>query len=513
MENEEHSEAFMAACIPRPGSSGLVRYLMLSQRISTFLNRVVHGTVMILLTRVSTTQDNFILRITVQNVSDIIKEPSKTKVLSYRWDITAVEFASSFNWEEALVSLSSTEGIYDVTSPKHESAKTFYDSILGMFKRTGITYLWVDQLCIPQNRAETMDIVHATGPFYQQFEVLIWVPWVLKTNEELEADISKLDKNFKNGDHSLHIQVAINISYLYLQCKRGWILREVSGQNVLMPEEKRRNVSFLKRVQSRIKQVIAIRKETDIGSLKKNGDAELIKGAGEAEHIIELFQSMIGSPLGVCGAVLQAARLTIAPFTVDSDRSVVGQMERFLETVNVKSSDSLLDISNDNSRYQTLLRLLTYVGTGAFRTITYNDFAAYKYSGENCKQILTWIVTVNMEFVSFSETLWSFIDSRLRGGGFTSYLPPNYPADKSLEVELSNILPFNDPTVTQPPTLSRLYIIVTSRGVQLKVLGDDINRYRVEPIRDVDVQSGAAKDQLLEYFSSDRFAAIHGNFS
>ena len=505
------SSSFSDAHIIRAGSSREAYKQSLTSEHSTenFLESVMKGEVMILVTLASKLQSaadivsengsNF-LKIVAVSTSVIQNAPQETKVLSYRWDSGAVQFASNFDWKGTLAKLCEI-GEYEIVIAECEElslARRFCDSLISIFRRTGIKFLWVDQLCIPQNRSETMDIVHAAGKFYRMFEVLIWVPWVLKTDLELEADAAQLERNLDNDDDSLHLIIAQNISAVYAQCKRGWILREVSSECIIMESEKRRNRHYLFNAKKQLDKLLKRKQLNSPLSLDLESAKTLIKGANEAQHVIQVIEGMDGSPASLQLRVLHAARLTIAPFTEESDRSVVAGMDNLLETVNVAPSPT--PDPDEDTRHRTLLRMLTYVGTGAFRDIGFRDWPSYPYGPEGCKAILDWFATTCKEFVSYSETLWVLIHTRLKSGHFTAYLPSDYPT-----ADVLTAMPFSTGDLT-------CVLEVTGWGVTLKLATAEKIR-ETESIQDCDVVSGAAHGRLLHFFAAPRHSAlVTGNF-
>ena len=93
-----------------------------------------------------------------------------------------------------------------------------------------------------------MDIVHASGAFYRQFEVLVWVPWVLLDEVELEAQLEQAAAE-TGEDRPLTTQFSVEISDLYYQFKRGWILRESNPMCKPLMSEKTRNIAYLEKVE------------------------------------------------------------------------------------------------------------------------------------------------------------------------------------------------------------------------------------------------------------------------
>lgn len=151
-------------------------------------------------------------------------------MLSYRWQDSAVAFSKAYSWEAALAALSMS-GKYAVPLPEGALAAEFYTSVVALMSRTGTPGMWVDQLCVPQNRNETIDIVHASGDFYKKFEVVVWTPWahqsdkaIASTKETIAAELQLAGR----GDLSTPtiLKAAEDVSLLYMQFKRGWILRE-----------------------------------------------------------------------------------------------------------------------------------------------------------------------------------------------------------------------------------------------------------------------------------------------
>ena len=159
-------------------------------------------------------------------------------------------FANQFDWGAALADIS-TAGERPIPFPSANDAPSiqFYKDLCRIMQRVGIKYLWVDQLSIPQKRDATtcMNIVHASGSLYRQFEVLywvIWVPWILLDDSELEEQRRKADAGSGPNQPILNAYVQ-DMVRLYAQFQRGWILREAGEMCKQLASEAARNATHI----------------------------------------------------------------------------------------------------------------------------------------------------------------------------------------------------------------------------------------------------------------------------
>ena len=191
----------------------------------SFLQSMISGEVLLMLRSYDdNSSDGKALRVDVIDKSLIEANRSDFVVLSYRWGPEATAFANKYNWDEALANLVRFRN-FNIASPAQSDAdkddeqlalaKAFYDSVIKIFRRTNIKYLWVDQLCIPQqNRPEKMQIVMSAGSFYHDFNVLVWVWWILLSDKELDDIVEKLPNHSqitRESNFSTHIELAKNM--------------------------------------------------------------------------------------------------------------------------------------------------------------------------------------------------------------------------------------------------------------------------------------------------------------
>lgn len=378
-------------------------------------NAIIEKQVVIVLTMCISPDNNY-LQVRAFPISECSQE--NLKILSYRWDDGANQFQSIFDWGAALESLC-TAGCKDVFCPdiiSYPNARNFYDSLLKIFTRAGLHYLWVDQLCIPQNRPETMAMVKSLGSLYKQYDVLIWVPWVMKEDNELVNYVRSFENALLSGDIQFAEEVMKDMNYLTLQLRRGWILRECCADCNMMETERKRNiVTVICGMSSVIDRLLRYASE----DLKNT----LLSYYSQFEQLMKTLIPMTGNEMRNEDKLLLASRLTVAEFTKESDRSVVAEMEGMILVENSESNASSIQ---NQGRYKGLLRMLGYFGTGSYKSMPFHDFPEYTVGSNVCQKIANWILTLNKSAIIYlDESAWKKIHSRLINecSDFSCFLP------------------------------------------------------------------------------------------
>lgn len=339
--------------------------------------------------------------------------PSDVTILSYRWNEPAVAFQKKFNWAEALVALA-ISGEYVVNIPSDEASLLFYSSLVKIFERTGIKSLWVDQMCIPQDMPPyTMAIVLACGSFYKEFEVLVWVPWVLLSDAELEVYRKKVeDAEERRDDRYIVEVVGKDISFLHNQSNRGWILREMSSACKAVPSERSRNGIFL----SDLYRILAKTVERHEKKMLSKSQVGM-----EVASIVTMILSLKNLIFDMDGKPEPSMhlRLCMAPFTVPTDRSIVALLEGYHVAGHISSNNSKgVNISNATSE-QKMLSMFTYLGCKAFlQNKLWSDWSCYDYDQQSSKLLIDYFLT---ESIPLFEDQFKQLDMILQTGQFTCY--------------------------------------------------------------------------------------------
>lgn len=106
----------------------------------------------------------------------------------------------------------------------------------------------------------------------------------------------------------------------------------------LVPSELVRNADIVKYYKAAFDKLVKDSK------LAPEPMATLVKAAGEAVHIGYVLQDMGGkSQLELFDDVLMAARITLAPFTVASDRTMVAKLDGYVITSNCPKNQTSVD--------------------------------------------------------------------------------------------------------------------------------------------------------------------------
>lgn len=208
------------------------------------LQSLVKGEIIIV---VSTNDEGELMQVLLP-MRELHECESEVQVLSYRWDDFANAFAKQMDWEAMLWGLCLCPRC-PISKPEDLCALAFYNNLKFLLSRANIKYLWVDQLSIPQDRSpETMEIVHASGPFYRTFRVVIWTPWAVLTDSEIQQELQNARASSSPKCTRAVGHISRKISFLYDQMKRGWILREVCSRCQQMDQEKKRNERVLEEI-------------------------------------------------------------------------------------------------------------------------------------------------------------------------------------------------------------------------------------------------------------------------
>jgi len=441
---------------------------------------------------------------TIVDVEKVQANPKLLNVMSYRWDDGATAFADQFNWSEALKSLAQSARSQIPIPDKLEAAE-FYRHVQTILKRIGVKYMWIDQLSIPQKRDETMPIVHASGSFYRQFEVFVWLPWALRSNKELLVRMQTANSEDAKGSYPITNEIAAEVSALYLQFKRGWILRESNVTCFPSKKERERNLKHLHNAKYVLSRKIKDKREyyasnEGVSALTIGTDRDFnnwVKANGEVDHVCQVIESMTGTEMDLSMRVISAARITIAPFTVESDREVVAEMDSMKMVCEIRHTSGRVDKLNPFYRY---LKTIMFLGCLAFRDRKYYEFSDFNYSPSDCKLFLNWLFTTCAEFVSYSETLWNMFLNRLQTGRFTAFLPSDYPLK-----DISKYAPFT--IVRGDEENDEVVAVVVSRwGVVLQ----KINKAQKEVVYFDEIDKLESISKLLDVVSNPRgYAEIY----
>ena len=195
---------------------------------------------------ISLSKERFLVQ-SVVSLEALRLDPEKVNIVSYRWNVNAIAFQQQFNWRDAFRDLRA-KGEALIPVPKKTHASKFYSDIIKIIERIGKKYLWIDQLSIPQDQGDlTMQIVLSSGVFYQQFNVFVWVPWATISDEEIQLRISVLGCNDYNEKRAKGVlkKIEKEMSALYEQLNRGWILRETNPFCRVNGLEWKRNARYL----------------------------------------------------------------------------------------------------------------------------------------------------------------------------------------------------------------------------------------------------------------------------
>lgn len=373
--------------------------------------------------------------------SNMLSCASEVKVLSYRWNMPAVAFQKYFDWADALYQIATSDE-FTISMPSDDIAKTFYESLVNMFQRTGIKYLWIDQLCIPQDMPPyTMAIVQACGSFYREFEVLIWVPWILLSDEDLKVYQDQIQDAEDREDDNFFIEVlGGDISSLYSQCARAWILREMSAFCRAMKLENQRNLDFLWFI-NQLLENSTIPRHHRTQMANSNVARQLVKLWTITTSVWMNLIDMQGDLNPESDILMaQAAKVTVAPFTVSTDRYIVAFLESYVPAVKVHSTclgwDIYKSVATVIDKDQTRIRLFTYLGSRAYEkvgqtSVLFKDWPEYEFDPAACKLIMDYLLTVSQFAVLFTEEQSGLLDKLLRRKSaiesltFTAYLPAN----------------------------------------------------------------------------------------
>lgn len=430
------------------------------------------------------------------------EKASDVKVLSYRWNESAVEFSKQFSWADAFNGLART-GEYSVPPPTNESGSNFYTSLVKIIQRTGIKFLWVDQLCIPQNMAPfSIKISQALGCLYREFEVIVWVPWIVKSNEELETYKSEIQSAEDGEDDTYIINVlGKDISSLFHQSLRGWILREMSPSCTAMESEYKRNEEFLGFIcWDILGETIERHLRNDTTNTVEG--REITKIYSMAEQTYQTLYNMTGYKNPRRDALIElAAKVTVAPFTVPSDRAVVATLDSYVSAVTVVTVAGNSTV-NVMSKDYSMLRMFMYLGCRLpEKGKMYMDWPGYDFDQQTCKQVISYFLTIGQSNVCFTEEQFKRLDTLLRSGQFVAYLP----------AEHSKLL-----DSAAPPDGYSCYIIVTSGDCGLMYAsavgeGKVKARYGVEGVvvEAAGIQAGNVQ-QLLDVLASENPACFVG---
>lgn len=388
--------------------------------------------------------DGSIIKVNCFSYGALKSKQDDIKILSYRCGNAATQYRKCLNWKEALIQIAMT-GSYSVPTPlalDQPLALKFHQDLLHIFRRTKIKFLWIDQLCIPQETSKTINIIQTSGSFYKEFDVLVWVPWITKTDTELQIYKNKIkEAEDSRNDKYLVMVIGDDILSFYHQTLRGWIQREMSSSCKAMEYENKRNIDFLRFVYNLLDDSTLKRQEHKVDRDTMILFQQLKKICQMTYTLWNCLKGMIGERFPESHILVQeAARLTVAPFTISSDREIVASLESYINVVlvtaypkeeKITDFDTLSDTSSSSSgsncccKEQMILRMFTYLGTMAFeRGILFKDWPGYNYDQRSSKRLIDYFVTiVQQSFVYYSEAQFIEMNNLLRTGTFNAYLP------------------------------------------------------------------------------------------
>ena len=161
--------------------------------------------------------------------------------------------------------------------------------------------------------------------------------------------------------------------------------------------------------------------------------AEWVAGTGDAQYLLIQFEMMTGcEELAINSRVLAAARLTIAPFTVTTDRELVGTLDGLILSTNAMVEENSTGTAEDTMKtpqYHQMLKVLIFIGCALFNedSSKLQEFEPHPYTAEDCKDIIDYFYTTSYDFVTYQRSLWVMIEARLRDEHpFTTVLPCDY---------------------------------------------------------------------------------------
>jgi len=357
--------------------------------------------------------------------------------------------------------------------------------------------MWIDQLSIPQNRDETMPIVHASGSFYRQFEVFVWVPWALRSDDELLERMQTANSEDANGTHAMTNEIAAGVSELYLQFKRGWILRESNVTCFPSQIERNRNLQYLRWAKQVLSRKIKDKREyyannEGVSALTIGSDGDFnkwVKANGEVDHVWQVIQTMEGKEMDLCARVISAARITIAPFTVEVDREIVAGMDGLKKVCDMRGENA-----DKRNPFYCYLKMVLFIGCLAFREKKYSEFPDFVYSTSDCKRFLSWLFRTCEKYVSYSETLWYMFLNRLQTGHFTAFLPPDYPLK-----DIAKYAPFTN-TAGDEENDELVAIVVSRWGVVIQ----KVNKAQKDVIYFDEIDNPESVSKLLDVVSNPK---------
>lgn len=352
------------------------------------------------------------------------------KLLSYRFGDTASKFREVYDWNDAMVNIAKC-GSYIISAPSQKSpALNFYDDLVRILHRTKVKCLYVEHLCCPQETLRTADIIHACGTYYDDFEVLIWVPWMTKSDSELNTYKNKIREAEDCRDDGYLVNVlGGDILSFHEQSLRGWIQREMSCTRKAMDSENKRNIDFLRFVYTLfIESTMKRHHSADSDSILI--EKRQVKICDMTYALWNCLKDMRGVKYPENHILVQeSAKLSIAPFTVPSDRKVVAQLEGCVAVLEVTCTVGSGSPRGSSSWEHMLLRMFTYLGSLAFeKGVLFEDWPGYDFDQATTRRLIDYFVTIVQSFVYFSEEQFIELDKLLRAGCFTAYLPEDCSA-------------------------------------------------------------------------------------